>query len=436
MLIRNARLPHTKVVADIAIKEGIISQITPIPKNRDEKQVFEAAQDTVIDAGGNMVSPPFIDPHIHLDAVFMSDYVRPNLSGTLLEGIAVWGECKRKADKEIYKKHARSALLWYAAQGVLTVRSHVDTTVPEQKNIEALLEVREEFAHLMDIQLVAFPQDGIYTYADGEKDLRRAMEMGCDAVGGIPHNEITREDGVRDVAYAFQLAEEFDAFVDIHCDETGDPQSRFVEVMAKETLVRDMGRRTAASHVTAMHNYDNDYAFKLNGILARSGMSVITNPFDNTFLMNRNDGYPRRRGHTRVDELHASGVNVCIGHDSIMDPWYPLGHGSMLQAANLLLHTAHMTSASQIEALFDMITVNSARAMGISGRCGIEAGKPANLIILDAPTVFESLRLTPDPLYVIKNGKVISKTEPRRFSLTLGPTLGESRKSISLHHSR
>ncbi|NQT58849.1 MAG: amidohydrolase family protein [Bacteroidetes bacterium] len=429
MLIKNARMAHTKELINITIKEGLLTQIIPVSKKQSEDPVSDALQGTVIDAGGNLVTPPFIDPHVHLDAVFMSDYIRPNLSGTLLEGIAVWGECKQKATKDLYKKHARNALTWYAAQGVLSVRSHVDTTAPGQKNVEALLEVRDELKHLMNIQLVAFPQDGIYTYAEGEKDLRRAMEMGCDVVGGIPHNEITREDGVRDVEYAFRLADEFGALVDIHCDETGDPQSRFVEVMAKETLVRDMGRRVAASHVTAMHNYDNDYAFKLNGIVARSGMSVITNPFDNTFLMNRNDGYPRRRGHTRVDELHARGVNVCIGHDSIMDPWYPLGQGSMLRAANLLLHTAHMTSAAQIEALFDMITINSAKAMGISGGYGIEVGKPADLVILDASTVFESLRLTPDPLFVIKNGEVISRTEPRTFKLTRG----DREMTISLH---
>lgn len=375
-------------------------------------------EEETIDAEGRLVSSPFIDPHVHLDAALMSTYLRPNRSGTLLEGIDIWSDCKKKANKNTYKQHARKVIEWYIAQGTQYLRTHVDTTAPGQINIESILEVREEFKGLVDIQLVAFPQDGIYTHPEGEEEIYRAMELGCDVVGGIPHNELTREDGVRDVEFVFQVADTFSrdgksALIDIHCDETGDPQSRFVEVMAKEAILRKNGNRVTASHVTAMHNYDNDYAFKLLGILKRSCINIITNPFDNSFLMNRNDGYPRRRGHTRVDELHARGVNVGIGHDSVMDPWYPLGQGSMLQAANLLLHISHMTDETQLAALYDMITIHNATIMDITNRYGIEEGKPGNLIILDADSVFEALRLMPDPYYSIREGKIISRTSPR-----------------------
>jgi cytosine deaminase len=243
--------------------------------------------------------------------------------------------------------------------------------------------------------------------------------MGCDCVGAIPHNELTREDGVRSVELAFDLAEKYGRLVDIHCDETGDDQSRFVEVMAKCAIASGMGTRTTASHTTAMHNYNNDYALKLMGIFRRARMNFITLPFDNSVLQNRTDGYPRRRGHTRVDELDAAGVNVCIGHDSIMDPWYPLGKGSMLAAANLLLHTAHMSGYDQIFRLFDMITVNSARTMNVENRYGIEPGKPANLLILDAPDQFEAIRLQSECLWSVRNGSVIAETVPARRTLSL-----------------
>ncbi len=423
MIITNARLPHAEQLNDILIEGSRIDAILPAGSG--------ISADERIDAAGNLVSPPFVDPHVHLDAVLMSSFIRPNRSGTLLEGIAVWGECKRRADREDYREHARKVIEWYAAQGTQHLRTHVDTTSPGQHNIAAVREIAEEMHHLVDIQLVAFPQDGIYTYPEGEDDMRRAVDAGCDVIGGIPHNELTREDGIRDVEFAFSLAEANALAVDIHCDETGDPQSRFVEVMVKEALQRGWGERSAASHVTAMHNYDNDYAFKLEGLIARSGISVITNPFDNSFLMNRNDGYPRRRGHTRVDELHARGVNVAIGHDSVLDPWYPLGKANMLQAANLLLHTAHMTSSKQIAALFDMITVNSARTLGITEQYGIAPGKPANLIILDAANPFEAIRLLSDPIFVIRKGKVICRSTPRSYSIASGES-GSELRSITL----
>ena len=410
LIIRRARLGDGKT-ADIGIRGGIFAAV---------EQRLDCRADREIDAGGKLATPPFADPHLHLDAVLTVGSPRYNASGTLLEGIAIWGERRPGVTKEEILRNAREAVLWEAANGVQFIRTHADTTDPSLVTVEALLELKDEMRDIAEIQVVAFPQDGIYTIPGGERNLRRAVEMGCDCVGAIPHNELTREDGVRSVELAFYLAERFGRLVDIHCDETGDDQSRFAEVMAKCAIASGMGSRTTASHTTAMHNYSNDYALKLMGIFRRAQMNFITLPFDNSVLQNRTDGYPRRRGHTRVDELDAAGVNVCIGHDSIMDPWYPLGKGSMLAAANLLLHTAHMSGYDQIFRLFNMITVNSARTMNVENRYGIEPGKPANLLVLDAPDQFEAIRLQSECLWSVRNGSVIAETVPARRTLSLG----------------
>lgn len=415
LVIKNAKLRDREELVCIGIDSGKIVAID-VEIDTDAKEV--------IDAGGNLVLPPFIDPHLHLDAVLSVGDPRYNESGTLLEGIQIWGERKPFLTKEIIKRNAIEAIKWEVANGTLKIRTHADTTDPTLLTVESLLEVKEEMKDLVDLQIVAFPQDGIFTSPKGLYLMEKSLEMGVDVVGGIPHNEFTREDGVKDVETVFKLAERFDALIDIHVDETGDEQSRFVEVMAKETILRGWQGRVTASHTTAMHNYNNDYAFKLIGILKRAEMNMITNPFDNSVLQNRTDGYPRRRGHTRVDELLARGVNVSIGHDSIMDPWYSMGKGSMLQAANLLMHTAHMSGYSQIPQLLDMITVNSAKTMHIEKEYGIEIGKPADLIILDAKTEFDAIRLMSECLFVIRRGAVVSKTEPAKRAFTFD---GESR---------
>lgn len=409
LIIKNAKLRDRDELVSIGIEGGKIVAID---------YSIEADVAECIDAGGNLVLPPFIDPHLHLDAVLSVGDPRYNDSGTLLEGIQIWGERKPYLTKEIIKRNAIEAIKWEVANGTLKIRTHADTTDPTLLTVESLLEVKEEMKDLVDLQIVAFPQDGIFTSPNGLILMERSLQMGVDVVGGIPHNEFTREDGVKDVETVFNLAERFNALIDIHVDETGDDQSRFVEVMAKETINRGWQGRVTASHTTAMHNYNNDYAFKLLGILKRAEMNMITNPFDNSVLQNRTDGYPRRRGHTRVDELLARGVNVSIGHDSIMDPWYPMGKGSMLQAANLLMHTAHMSGYSQIPQLLDMITTNSAKTMHIEDEYGIEVGKPADIVILDASTEFDAIRLMSECLYVIRKGNIVSKAEPtkRHFS--------------------
>jgi cytosine deaminase len=409
LIIRNAKLRDREKLTDIGIKDGRFEAI-------EEK--LNCTGEHEIDAQGNLVTPPFCDSHLHLDAVLSVGSPRYNMSGTLLEGIQIWGERKPNLTKEIIKKNAIEAVKWEVANGTLRIRTHADTTDPTLTTVEALLEVKEEMKDLVDIQVVAFPQDGIYTMKNGESLMEEAIKMGCEVVGGIPHNEFTREDGVKDIEFVFNLAKKYNRLIDVHCDETGDDQSRFVEVMAKLTIENDMHGLVTASHTTAMHNYNNDYAFKLIGILKRANMNMITNPFDNSVLQNRTDGYPRRRGHTRVDELLARGVNVCIGHDSIMDPWYPLGKGSMLQAANLLVHYAHMSGYDQFSQLYDMITINSAKTMHIQDDYGIELGKPADLIVLNAKTEMDAIRLVCECNYVIRRGKVVSTTTPSISKVT------------------
>ncbi len=406
LLIRRARLHRRQEPVDIAIKDGLFARIAP------DLSAEEATR--VVDADGRLVVPPFIDAHVHLDAVLTVGQPRYNTSGTLLEGIQIWSERKPDLTHEDVKRRALEEIRWEVAQGTLHIRSHVDVCDPNLTALRALLEVREEVRDICDLQLVAFPQDGILSFPGGRELMRNALELGCDLVGGIPHYEWTRDMGVEDVHYAFALAKEFNRDIDCHCDETDDPQSRFTEVMAADTIEQGWQGRVTASHCTAMHSYDNAYAFKLLRLLARAQVNVIANPFDNVVLQGRFDTYPKRRGITRVKELLASGVNVALGHDSIMDPWFPLGRGDMLAAAQLALFLCHMSGYEEIETVLDLITTNAARVLRIEDRYGIEEGKPADFLVLDAPSAFEALRLLPARLYVFKGGREVARTTPAR----------------------
>jgi cytosine deaminase len=379
----------------------------------------------VIDAAGRLVTPPFVDAHVHLDAVLTVGQPRHNTSGTLLEGIQIWSERKHSLTREDVKRRALQEIEWEVAQGTLHIRSHVDVCDPSLTALRALLELREEVRDICDLQLVAFPQDGILSVPNGRALMREAVELGCDIVGGIPHYEWTRDMGVEDVHYAFALAKEFNRDIDCHCDETDDPHSRFAEVMAADTLGQSWQGRVTASHCTAMHSYDNAYASKLIRLLSLAQVNVVANPFDNVTLQGRFDAYPRRRGITRVKELLLGGVNVALGHDSIMDPWFPLGRGDMLAAAQLALFLCHMSGYDEIDAVFELITANAAKVLRIQDRYGIEEGKPADFLILDAPSAFEALRLLPARLHVFKGGRVISSTTPARSVLRRMPVGAE-----------
>lgn len=412
ILIKNAALKDSNSLNEILISDGKIKEIA--------KKINFNKTDNIetIDAQGNLVAPPLVDPHVHLDAVLVSGKLkRQNNSGTLLEAIDIWGEWKSALTDDILMNNAREVIKWYAANGVLRVRTHADCTDPTLRTVKCLLALKEEVKELIDIQVVAFPQDAVFTNKINRNLLEEAVKMGVDVIGGAPHIEYTREDGVKEVELIYDLAEKYDRLIDIHIDETGDPHSRFVEVMAKESINREFFDRATASHTTAMHNYNNDYAFKLIGNLAKAKINMITNPFDNTVLQNRTDGYPRKRGCTRVDELLEKGVNVSIGHDSIMDPWYSMGKGNMLAAAYLLMHTAQLNGYEQVNTLFDMITTNSAKTMHLSDY-GIKPGNSADLIILDAENPFEAIRLQAECLYVIRKGKVISQTVPAKRTVS------------------
>ncbi len=404
LIIRRAQLHRRQGLVDIAVQNGDFARIA--------SDLSSSSAIRELDAAGRLVMPPFIDAHVHLDAVLTVGQPRYNASGTLLEGIQIWSERKPTLTHEDVRRRVLEEVRWEVAQGTLHIRSHVDICDPDLTALRALLEVREEVRDICDIQLVAFPQDGIFSFPSGRELLRRAIELGCDIVGGIPHYEWTRDMGVADVHYVFDLAREFNRDIDCHCDETDDPLSRFTEVMAADTLEQGWQGRVTASHCTAMHSYDNAYAFKLMRLLAQAQVNVIANPFDNVVLQGRFDSYPKRRGITRVKELLAGGVNVALGHDSIMDPWFPLGRGDMLAAAQLALFLCHMSGYEEINDVLDLITTNAAKTLRIQDRYGIEEGKPANFLILDAPSAFEALRLLPARLHVFKAGHEVARTEP------------------------
>jgi cytosine deaminase len=395
MLLRGARVSDS--IVDLGVHNG---RLVPPDEARE-----------TIELGGRLVTPPLVEPHIHLDAVLTVGQPRPNHSGSLFEGIAVWAERAPSLTVEDVKARAGQALRWQLANGVQHVRSHVDVCDPELRALRALTELRDEARGLVDLQLVAFPQQGILSYDGGRELMRRAVELGADVVGGIPHYELTREDGVESVRYAFALADEYGLRVDIHCDETDDDHSRFIEVMVAETLRRGMSGRVTASHTTAMHSYNAAYAYRLVANIARAGLHMVTNPLDNAVLQGRFDTGPIRRGHTRVKQLLQAGVNVCIGHDSIMDPWYPLGYGDPVQAAFVLAHLGHMSGDAELRRLLPMVTTNPAAALGLEDY-GIREGGPADLVVFDAPSDVDAIRLVAKRYLVMRAGRVVARTRP------------------------
>ncbi|MDP9241077.1 MAG: cytosine deaminase [Actinomycetota bacterium] len=405
LLLRNARPVGSTSPIDLAVDGGRIVALPPGGEAHER-----------IDLQGRLVTPPLVEPHIHLDAVLTVGQPRDNASGSLFEGIAVWAERVKTLTVADVQARVRQVLRWQLANGVQHVRSHVDVCDPELRALHALLELREEAAGLVDLQLVAFPQLGILSFDGGRELMRKAVELGADVVGGIPHYELTREDGVASVIYAFDLAEEFGARVDIHCDETDDDHSRFVEVMVAETIRRGMSGRVTASHTTAMHSYNAAYAYRLVNNIARAGLHMVTNPLDNAVLQGRFDTGPIRRGHTRVKQLQEAGVNVCIGHDSVMDPWYPLGYADPVQAAFVLAHLGHMSGAAELRRLLDMVTVNPAAALGVADY-GLHEGGSADLVVFDAPTDVDAIRLVAPRYLVLRGGRIVARTEPAQTSV-------------------
>ena len=406
LLITNANLPDGRTGMSVAVQAGRIVEVTA---------GLKAPAAETIDAGGNLLSPPFCDPHFHMDATLSYGLPRVNESGTLLEGIAVWGELKPSLTVDALMERALTYCDWAVAKGLLAIRSHVDTSEPSLLPVQALLEVKKRVAPYIDLQLVAFPQDGVLRTQGGVDNLKRALDMGVDIVGGIPHFERTMSEGAASVKLLCEIAAERGKLVDMHCDETDDPMSRHIETLAFEAQRLGLQGRVNGSHCTSMHSMDNYYVSKLIPLIAESDVSVVANPLINITLQGRHDTYPKRRGMTRVPELMAAGVNVAFGHDCVMDPWYGMGSGDMLEVAHMGLHVAQMTSQKGIRACFDAVTANAAKVMHLQGY-GLEPGCDASLVLLQAADPIEAIRLRANRLKVWKKGKLLAET-PRVASL-------------------
>lgn len=372
---------------------------------------MQTADAGAIDARGRLAIPPFVEPHIHLDATLTAGEPEWNRSGTLFEGITRWSQRKASITPEDTRQRALKTIGMLRDFGVQHVRTHVDVTDPSLAALQALLAVKQEAADLIDLQIVAFPQEGIESYPNGRELMTRAIEMGADVVGGIPHYENTRDKGVSSVMFLMDLAQRYGRLVDVHCDEIDDPQSRFLEVLAEEARVRGMGAQVTASHTCAMGSYDNAYCSKLFRLLKASGINFISCPTESIHLQGRFDSWPKRRGVTRVAELDRAGINVCFAQDSIQDPWYPLGNGNILRILDAGLHICHMLGYDDLQRCLDFVTDNSARALCLGDNYGLAEGRPANLLILDAENDYEAVRRQARVLTSIRHGRVILQRE-------------------------
>ena len=397
LIVKGGTLPDGRL-ADIGIKGGKIAAIDRI----------EAEAGEVIDASGDLVSPPFVDPHFHMDATLSYGTPRINASGTLLEGIGLWGELKQVMTPDEVRDRALAYCDWAVSMGLLAIRSHVDTCDDTLTGVEVLLDVKKQVAEYIDLQLVAFPQDGLYRDPTALQNTVRALDMGVDVVGGIPHFERTMADGAASVTALCEMAAQRGLMVDMHCDETDDPMSRHIETLAYETQRLGLQGRVAGSHLTSMHSMDNYYVSKLLPLMAEAQVAAIPNPLINIMLQGRHDTFPKRRGLTRVKEMLAMGITVGWGQDCVMDPWYSLGTADMLDVAFMGLHVAQMSSPDEMRQCFEMVTNSNAQIMGLDDY-GLHVGAKASLVLLDAGNPIEAVRLRPDRLCVIAKGKVVSR---------------------------
>ena len=409
LIIRNANLPDGRIGIDIGIKDGKIVALEVALTAKAQKE---------IDASGYLVSPPFVDAHFHMDATLSLGLPRLNQSGTLLEGIALWGELKPHLTVEAIKERALRYCDLAVARGLLAIRSHVDICDPRLLAVDALLEVRKEVAPYLDLQLVAFPQDGYLRDTGAAKLMETALDRGVDVVGGIPHFERTMDEGKKSVEVLCRIAAERGLRVDMHCDESDDPLSRHIETLTAETVRHGLQDRVTGSHLTSMHSMDNYYVSKLLPLMAEAEMNVVSNPLINITLQGRHDTYPKRRGMTRVPELMDAGVKVAFGHDCVMDPWYSLGSADRLEVASMGLHVAQLTGVEQMKSCFRAVTEIPAAILGLEGY-GLEKGCNADLVILQAADPVEALRLKANRLFVIRRGRIISSSAPVEAELNL-----------------
>jgi cytosine deaminase len=409
LIFRKVNLPDGRTGIDVGIEKD---RIVAVESGLRARGVQE------IDAEGRLLSPPFVDAHFHLDAALSLGLPRMNRSGTLLEGIALWGELKPHLSQEAVIARALAYCDMAVAQGLLAIRSHVDVCDDRLLAVEALLEVKRRVAPYLDLQLVAFPQDGFYRSPNGERNLLRALDMGLEVVGGIPHFERTMAEGSASVRRLCEIAAERGLLVDMHCDESDDPHSRHIEQLAAEARRLGLGGRVTGSHLTSMHSMDNYYVSKLLPLVAEAGVAAIANPLINITLQGRHDMYPKRRGMTRVPELMAAGVRVAFGHDCVMDPWYALGSADMLEVAHMAIHVGHLTALDAIQACYGAITTNAAEILHLEGY-GIFPGARADAVLLQAADPFEAIRLKATRLIVVRAGKIVARTSEKVTSLNL-----------------
>jgi cytosine/creatinine deaminase len=414
VIFRHANLPDGRSNIDIGIAGDRIVAVEPN---------LNASASTEIDAVGRLISPPFVDAHFHLDAALSLGLPRWNQSGTLLEGISLWGELKPQLTTEAVTKRALAYCDMAVAQGLLAIRSHVDVCDDRLLAVEALLEVKRKVASYLDLQLVAFPQDGLYRSASAEKKLLRALDLGVEVVGGIPHFERTMAAGAASVRRLCEIAAERGLRVDLHCDESDDPHSRHIETLAVETHRLGLQGRVAGSHLTSMHSMENYYVSKLLPLIVEAEVAAIANPLINITLQGRHDTYPKRRGLTRVPELMEAGVTVAFGHDCMMDPWYSFGSADMLEVAHVGLHVAHMTSREAIQSCYDAVTIYPAKILGLE-HYGIKPGCYADLVLLQAADPFEAIRLKATRLLVMRRGRIIAQT-PEKWTVLNVPSRPE-----------
>lgn len=409
MLIKNVHLNNRKDAQDIRITAGKFSQIGP--------QLTPHAEEKVIEGNGNVLFPPFVDSHIHLDTTLTAGQPERNESGTLFDGIRIWSERKKSLTIQDVKERAKKTILKQITNGVQHVRSHVDTTDPHLIALQALLELKEELKDLVDLQLVAFPQEGILSFPNGKELLEQAVKEGADAVGGVPHYEFNQQYGADSVKYLVALAEKYNKLVDVHCDEIDDPNSRNLEVLATQAYETGLGDRVTASHTTAMGSYNDAYTYKLFRLLGMAGLNFVSNPLVNMHLGGRFDTYPKRRGLTRIKELTEAGINVSFGEDDVADPWSPLGCGNMLDPLTMGIYAGQLMGYQQLQDSFNFVTYNGAKTLHISDDYGIEVGKPANCIILDGHDFYDILNEHRSVLYNIRQGKILVKTKPAQTTL-------------------
>ncbi|MBB1098719.1 cytosine deaminase [Limosilactobacillus sp. WF-MT5-A] len=411
MLLKNVHVDNHEEVVDVRILNGKFSEIKANITPRDGEEVINGKE--------NLLLPPFVDSHVHLDATLTAGQPEWNETGTLFDDIRIWSERKQDLTKEDVKSRAKKTLLNMVGHGIQHVRSHVDVTDPHLIAVRALLELRKELKDQIDLQLVAFPQEGILSYPHGRELMEQAVKEGVDVVGGIPHFEFTTEYGWQSVHFLMALADKYDRLVDVHCDEIDDPASRNLEVLATEAYERGMKDRVTASHTTAMGSYNDAYTYKLFRLLKISDINFVSNPLVNVHLGGRFDTYPKRRGVTRIKELTAAGINVSFGEDDIQDPWNPLGDGNMLDAVTMGVYIAHLMGYHQLQDAFNYVTYNGAKTLHISDNYGIEVGKPANCILLNAHDFYNALNKHVEVLYNIRHGKILAQTKPAETKVNI-----------------